>query len=75
MSSVLSGFSTQAARVPPRAFGRKKGRSLSTAVRLAFVRTYRALVEARMRQIRMELALHGVRYDRNTERQAPTNEG
>lgn len=54
----------------PRAFGRKSGRSLSVAVRLALVRTYRALSEARMRRIRMELSLHGMHNDSDHNRNA-----
>ncbi|WP_315831525.1 hypothetical protein [Bradyrhizobium prioriisuperbiae] len=64
MASVVSADST------PRAFGRKSGRSLPVAVRLAFVRAYRALTEARMRRIRMELRLHGVHDDRDPDRKA-----
>jgi hypothetical protein len=64
MASVVSAGSTS------RAFGRKSGRSLSVAVRLALVRTYRALTEARMRRVRMELSLHGVHNDRDQDRKA-----
>jgi len=72
MTSVLSTFASHWLRPAPHrsraarpAFGRKPPRSLSTTVRVVMARAYRAMIDARMRRIRMELALHGVRYDRD----------
>ncbi|MBR1219809.1 hypothetical protein JQ557_17505 [Bradyrhizobium sp. U87765 SZCCT0131] len=67
MTSVLSNFASQWLRSSPRvarpAFGRRPPRALSVTLRLVLARAYRAMIDARMRRIRMELALHGVRYD------------
>lgn len=75
MTSLLSTFSTHSRRSEARtgertrlrapAFGRRSTPSLGKVIMAALSSAYRAAQEAQMRRIRMQIALHGVRYDRD----------
>jgi hypothetical protein len=86
MNSVLSTFATHWLRPgphlreparprAPHAFGRKRNHSLGTAIMAALAHGYRAAQRAQMRRIRMELALHGVRFEHNPEPKTPASGG